>query len=80
MLDLEAAGFSQVHALSAGCAAAGCPRPGAGLSQSGSGALTVLHDLVRVLELSGPSESDMGVTGTARRAERRTPRANLLCH
>ena len=69
MLDLDAAGVSQVHALAEGglATAAG---PGIGLSQSGSGVLVVLAEPRGGMEAPGSSESDMGINGRAHGAER----------
>ena len=66
MLDLDAAGVSQVHALAEGGLAT---VPDIGLSQSGSGVLVVLAEPRGGMEAPGSSESDMGVNGKARGAE-----------
>ena len=70
MLDLDAAGVSQVHALAESRLATACAGPGIGLSQSGSGVLVVLAEPRGGMEALGSSESDMGINGRAHGAER----------
>lgn len=84
MLDLDAAGVSQVHALAKSLRwpvlAVVCGGPGAGLSQSASGALGVPAEGPRCVEGPGSSESDMGVNGRAPEAERGTRGAKPVFH
>ena len=75
MLDLDAAGVIQAHALAKDELATVCAGPGTGLSQSASGALGVLAEPRRGIEAPGSSESDMGVNGRVHEAGRRTTRA-----